>query len=74
MLKFSTTPFPDITRNKNEKFFKNSATAEFEEFPSIDDEPSVELSVVIPAFDEEQRRKTFFTSKIIFFINFLNLF
>lgn len=66
MLKFSTTPFPDITRDNKEKYFKNSGNGQSQEFPSIDDEPSVELSVVIPAFDEEQRRRIFFPLKLYF--------
>lgn len=64
MLKFSTTPFPDIKRDKKEKYFKNSGNGESQEFPSIDDEPSVELSVVIPAFDEEQRRMVFIPAQM----------
>lgn len=64
MLKFSTTPFPQITRDKREKYFKNSGNGESQEFPSIDDEPSIELSVVIPAFDEEQRRMVFIHIKV----------
>uniref|UniRef100_A0A1Q3FAZ5 Dolichyl-phosphate beta-glucosyltransferase n=1 Tax=Culex tarsalis TaxID=7177 RepID=A0A1Q3FAZ5_CULTA len=55
ILKVTTTPFPHIIRHKEEQTFLDSATNEHEKFPSLEDQPSLELSVIIPAFDEEKR-------------------
>lgn len=55
ILKVTTTPFPHIVRHKEEEFFTNPLTNENENFPSLEDQPSVELSVIVPAFDEEKR-------------------
>lgn len=54
MLKATTTPFPVIKRHKDEEFFKDSTGAK-QSFPSLDDEPSKYLSVIIPAYEEEKR-------------------
>lgn len=54
MLKATTTPFPVIKRHKDEEFFTDQ-TGKKSKFPSINDEPSVELSVIIPAYEEEKR-------------------
>lgn len=35
----------------------DSETGEQQPFPDISEAPSVQLSVVVPAFDEEHRRK-----------------
>ncbi|XP_055613248.1 dolichyl-phosphate beta-glucosyltransferase [Uranotaenia lowii] len=55
ILKITTTPFPVIKRRKEERYYRNPATGEQEEFPSLQDEPTLELSVIVPAFDEEKR-------------------
>ncbi|GAB0098872.1 Dolichyl-phosphate beta-glucosyltransferase [Sergentomyia squamirostris] len=55
ILKYMTTPFPRILRHKEEEYFTDVATGEKHKFPSIDEEPSVELSVVVPAYNEEDR-------------------
>ncbi|XP_058451044.1 dolichyl-phosphate beta-glucosyltransferase [Malaya genurostris] len=55
ILKITTTPFPKIVRRKEEYFFLNSKTNEKEKFPSLEDQPTLELSVIVPAFDEEIR-------------------
>ncbi|XP_058815143.1 dolichyl-phosphate beta-glucosyltransferase [Topomyia yanbarensis] len=55
ILKVTTTPFPQINRRKEEHFFVNPTTSENEKFPSLEDQPSLELSVIVPAFDEENR-------------------
>lgn len=54
MLKATTTPFPVIKRHKDGEYFKDS-TGQKHSFPSLDDEPSKVLSVIIPAYEEEKR-------------------
>ncbi|KAL6265428.1 hypothetical protein P5V15_002225 [Pogonomyrmex californicus] len=47
--------YPKIWRDKNEKFFFNYEIGKKEAFPSLHDPWSVHLSVIIPAYNEEQR-------------------
>lgn len=54
VLKATTSAFPVIKRYEDEKFFKDLAGKK-SKFPSIDDEPEVSLSVIIPAYEEEKR-------------------
>lgn len=53
------TPFPEIRRREEEKYFLDPATIKQLEFPRIEDPPTVLLSVVIPAYNEEERREFF---------------
>ncbi|XP_012269887.1 dolichyl-phosphate beta-glucosyltransferase [Athalia rosae] len=50
-----TEPYPKIWRHKDENFFQNFFTGQREKFPSISDDCSVHISVVIPAYNEEER-------------------
>lgn len=50
-----TTPLPIIKRHKQEKTFLDPNILKNFEFPSIEDEPSIDLSVIVPAYNEEQR-------------------
>lgn len=63
-LKVTATPLPVILRFKEEESYENPETGHREKFPSIDDSPSLDLSVIIPAFDEEQRCKYFLADLI----------
>lgn len=54
IVRATTTPFPVIKRFKDEEFYTDAAGNELK-FPSINDEPSVDLSVIIPAYEEEKR-------------------
>ena len=54
ILKASTSPFPVIKRYKEEEFFDDGSGNKIK-FPSIDEEPTVTLSVIIPAYEEEKR-------------------
>lgn len=54
VLKATTTPFPVVKRFKDEEFFADPSGAKTK-FPLIDDDPSVDLSVIIPAYEEEKR-------------------
>ncbi|XP_011863359.1 PREDICTED: dolichyl-phosphate beta-glucosyltransferase [Vollenhovia emeryi] len=47
--------YPKISRDKSEKFFLDCRTKTKEAFPSLQDPWSVHLSVIIPAYNEEQR-------------------
>ncbi|XP_012054991.1 PREDICTED: dolichyl-phosphate beta-glucosyltransferase [Atta cephalotes] len=47
--------YPKISRDESEKFFFNCQTKIKEAFPSLYDPWSVQLSVIIPAYNEEQR-------------------
>ena len=48
---------PDLKRDKSEKVFTDPKTEESHPFPSIDDKPSVHMSLVVPAYKEQDRRK-----------------
>ncbi|XP_011302309.1 dolichyl-phosphate beta-glucosyltransferase [Fopius arisanus] len=50
-----TSPYPRIWRDENEKFFIDGKTGRKVPFPSIDDEFTVKLSVIVPAYNEEER-------------------
>lgn len=50
--------YPVIRRSKKEKYFVDSRTGKEELFPSIGDEPTVNLSVIVPAYNEEVRCNT----------------
>jgi dolichyl-phosphate beta-glucosyltransferase len=46
-----------VIRFDKEASFLNPLTGKTENFPSIDDAPTMDLSVIVPAYDEEERRK-----------------
>ncbi|XP_018319897.1 dolichyl-phosphate beta-glucosyltransferase [Agrilus planipennis] len=48
-------PYPIVYRSRKEKCFINPVNSESILFPSIHDQPSVHLSVIIPAYNEEDR-------------------
>ncbi|KAL9927579.1 dolichyl-phosphate beta-glucosyltransferase wollknaeuel [Glossina fuscipes fuscipes] len=50
-----TTPLPIIKRHKKEQRYFDPVIVSDAEFPSIEEEPSLDLSVIIPAFNEEKR-------------------
>uniref|UniRef100_A0A1L8E2Q5 Dolichyl-phosphate beta-glucosyltransferase n=1 Tax=Nyssomyia neivai TaxID=330878 RepID=A0A1L8E2Q5_9DIPT len=55
ILKYMTTPHPRILRHKEEKYYTDPSTREQKPFPSIEEEASVDLSVIVPAYNEESR-------------------
>lgn len=55
VLYVTTQPYPKIRRDEKEKYFFNPKTKKSEPFPSLYDNWSVHLSVIIPAYNEEQR-------------------
>lgn len=54
VLKATTSAFPVIKRHKDEEYFENADGIK-SKFPSIEEEPTIDLSVVIPAYEEEKR-------------------
>ena len=46
--------FPKITVFEEEKTFQNDQGNQ-EKFPSLDDNPSLDLSIIVPAYNEEDR-------------------
>uniref|UniRef100_A0A182SY43 Dolichyl-phosphate beta-glucosyltransferase n=1 Tax=Anopheles maculatus TaxID=74869 RepID=A0A182SY43_9DIPT len=55
VLKVTTTPFPKIVRHRDEEYYKDPDTGDSRLFASLEDKPSLKLSVIVPAFDEEKR-------------------
>lgn len=51
----TTSEYPIVLRSKKEKRFIDPLTAQSQLFPSIEDDASVHLTVVIPAYNEEDR-------------------
>lgn len=54
-VKAITTPLPQIIRYEDEKYFSDPVSKTKEPFPSINDSPRIALSVIVPAYEEEQR-------------------
>ncbi|CAG9091663.1 unnamed protein product [Plutella xylostella] len=50
-----TNPYPMIERSKEEESFVDAKTGKHQKFPTLSDKHSVNLSVVVPAYNEEQR-------------------
>jgi dolichyl-phosphate beta-glucosyltransferase len=50
----STKSYPELGRYESEKYFFNEKHEKCI-FPSINDSASVELSVIVPAYNEEER-------------------
>ncbi|XP_022320545.2 dolichyl-phosphate beta-glucosyltransferase-like [Crassostrea virginica] len=54
ILAMSTKPYPELGRFESEKYFLNEKNEKCL-FPSINEPASVELSVIVPAYNEEER-------------------
>ena len=55
-LAITTKRAPNLSLSENEKRFTDPSSGERCLFPSINDDPTVTLSVVVPAYKEESRR------------------
>lgn len=66
----STKPYPDLGRYDSEKYFLNEKQEKCL-FPSINDLASVELSVIVPAYNEEERCKYSFIHSFIYIFLFI---
>ncbi|CAH0721456.1 unnamed protein product, partial [Brenthis ino] len=51
----TTKPYPSVERMEEEEFYKDSISKRKVKFPSIQDPYSVHLSVIVPAYNEEDR-------------------
>lgn len=48
----------DLTCHDKENYFVNTKSEEGRtKFPSIDDPPEIDLSIIVPAYNEESRRR-----------------
>ena len=60
MLYLTSSPTPDLSRARSERSFlhieNENASPIAIPFPTIDDQPSVTLSVIVPAYKEQYRR------------------
>lgn len=54
-VKAITTPLPKIIRHDDEKYYFDPVLKQKQPFPSINESPRISLSVVVPAYEEEQR-------------------
>lgn len=50
-----TKPYPIVVRHEEEEQFSNPANGELTAFPSLQEPYSINLSVVVPAYNEEER-------------------
>ena len=56
LVRLTTEPFPKIETFDQEKSFKTSKdSSELQDFPSLDDPASIDLSVIVPAYNEQLR-------------------
>lgn len=55
ILYITTQPYPKIWRDGKEKVFFDHKTKEYQDFPSLYNDWSVNLSVIVPAYNEEER-------------------
>ena len=57
LVKIMTKPFPDILNLEQKKCFKTSKSgSDPEDFPSLDSPGSINLSVIVPAYYNEELR------------------
>ncbi|XP_017029491.1 dolichyl-phosphate beta-glucosyltransferase [Drosophila kikkawai] len=52
---YKTKPYPNIKRHKDEETFLDPRSIKTVAFPSLEESPSLELSVIVPAYNEELR-------------------
>ena len=62
----TTKPYPIVERLEEEEYYNDPKTKNKVKFPSIQDPHSVHLSVIVPAYNEEERRKFYFLIFTIF--------
>ena len=46
---------PNLSRSKNERTFVDPSSKERQEFPSLEDNATLSLSVIVPSYKEETR-------------------
>lgn len=55
VLYLTTQPYPNVWRHAEERFYYNPKSEMKETFPSLNDDWSVHISVIVPAYNEEKR-------------------
>lgn len=55
VLRNLTTPHPKIVRHKEEKYYTDPASGKVLEFPSYTSNPELFFSIIVPAYNEEDR-------------------
>ncbi|BFF95530.1 dolichyl-phosphate beta-glucosyltransferase [Drosophila madeirensis] len=55
VLLYKTKPYPTIVRHADEKSFLDPQSIQTIAFPCIEDAPTLELSVIVPSYNEEKR-------------------
>jgi dolichyl-phosphate beta-glucosyltransferase len=53
----TATPYPVVLRSKKETSYLDPKTGQTIEFPSLNEPWSIDLSVIVPAYEEEVRRR-----------------
>ena len=56
---FTSKTYASVIRFRSETLFVNPVTQEKLPFPTIEEKSSLDLSVVVPAYNEEKRRNVF---------------
>jgi hypothetical protein len=58
-MRATTSPFPQIAQHENEKYFVDPNQNDQKlKFPSILSIPSVNVTVIVPSYNEESRRRS----------------
>ncbi|CAG9792194.1 unnamed protein product [Diatraea saccharalis] len=65
----TTNPYAAIERFQDEEFYKVPQTKAKIKFPSIDDPQSINLSIIVPAYNEEERLPAMLDESIQFLEN-----
>lgn len=58
-IKSRTSPYPKIIRHKKEEYYQDPSDKSEHAFPSLHDAPTINLSVIVPAYNEEDRCELF---------------
>lgn len=61
---FHTSAEPNLGCHESEKYFLDPQSKKQIVFPTLSDDASLELTVVVPAYNEEERCKYFHVTKI----------
>lgn len=72
-MKARTSPYPIIVRHKREKYYRDAEDNNEQLFPSLHEEPTINLSVIVPAYNEEERCKFSAFLFHFFFFSFSSL-
>ncbi len=59
ILRALSTPYASMSQTNNENFFLNPNSGKKEKFPSMKSASTVYLSVIVPSYFEEKRRKCY---------------